>query len=314
MEAKTRIILDTDTNNELDDQHALAYLLFNGDSFDLEGVTINATERGGTVDDHYAEAERILKLSTLHPEIPLLKGAGGSFEEIRDHLEEPEFDGADAVDFIAECALAPSSRKLVLLAVGKLTNVALAYQKNLRIAENAWLVWLGSNYPAPGEYNQDNDVAAMNFLLDSDLPFSIALVRYGEPSGTDAVRAELADVRRRMPGLGPRSEEPVMGRHGVAFSTFGDYSVNLFENADYHGGPPSRALYDMAAVAVVKNPAWAQARRIPAPILRDGVWSERPDNPRHIELWENFDKEAIMADFYRTMEDYVLVSTGPPSA
>lgn len=308
---KIRVIFDTDTNNELDDQHALAYLLFNGEAFDLEGVTVNETARGGSIEDHYREAERILELSTLHPRIPLLTGASGSFGDIRARLEEKDFDGAPAVNFIVERALAPSNRRLVLLAVGKLTNIALAYKKNPAIASNASLVWLGSNYPQPGEYNQDNDEEALNFLLDSYLPFTIALVRYGEPSGTDAVRAALADVRRRMPGLGPRTAKPVTGRHGGAFSTFGDYSVNLFEHADYHGGPPSRALYDMAAVAVVKNPAWAAPRRIPAPTLRDGVWRDRPDNPRRIELWEDFDKEAIMADFYRSMEEYVLVSAPP---
>ena len=30
---KLRVILDTDANNELDDQHAMAYLLMNGDYF-----------------------------------------------------------------------------------------------------------------------------------------------------------------------------------------------------------------------------------------------------------------------------------------
>ena len=309
MDHRIRVVFDTDANNELDDQHALAYLLFNGETFDLEGVTVNATANGGTVDDHYAEAKRILELSTLHPNIPLFKGANASFTAARDHLDESDFDGVDAVNFIIQRALAPSDRKLTLLAVGKLTNVALAYEKNPAIAENTVLLWLGSNYPDPGEYNQDNDTAAMNFLLDSDLPFSIALVRYGKPSGTAAVRVTLADIQQRMPGLGPRTETPVMGRHGVAFSTFGDYSVNLFEHINYDDDPPSRALFDMAAAAIVKDPAWATARRVPAPILRDNVWIDRPDNPRQIELWENFDKDAILADFFRSMEHYVLVST-----
>ena len=305
---RIRVILDTDANNELDDQHALAYLLFNGQAFEVEGITLNATALGGTIADHYAEAERILRFTNLHPKIPLLKGAEGSFAEIRSRVDETDFDGADAVNFLIERSLAPSDRKLFVVAVGKLTNVALAYTKNPAIADNAALLWLGSNYPAPGEYNQDNDPEAMNALLESDLPFSIALVRYGEPSGTDVVRATLADIRRRMPGRGPVTETPVMGRHGTAFSTFGDYSVNLFEHIDYFTTPPARALFDMAAVAILKNPDWAASRRIPAPILRDNVWIDRPDNPRQIELREHFDQEAIMADFYHSMEHYVLVS------
>ena len=40
---RIRIILDTDTNNELDDQHAIAYLLVNQTVFDIEGLTVNKT-------------------------------------------------------------------------------------------------------------------------------------------------------------------------------------------------------------------------------------------------------------------------------
>ena len=36
---KVRVLLDTDANNEIDDQHAIAYLLLSGDSFVLEGIT-----------------------------------------------------------------------------------------------------------------------------------------------------------------------------------------------------------------------------------------------------------------------------------
>lgn len=60
---RIRVIIDTDANNEIDDQFALAYLLFNGELFDLEGVTVNATRGGGHVDLHYEEARRILMLS-----------------------------------------------------------------------------------------------------------------------------------------------------------------------------------------------------------------------------------------------------------
>ena len=50
---KTKILFDTDANNELDDQHALAYLLFNGQDFEVEGITVNKTRSGGDIDEHY---------------------------------------------------------------------------------------------------------------------------------------------------------------------------------------------------------------------------------------------------------------------
>ncbi|MBX3180385.1 MAG: nucleoside hydrolase [Candidatus Hydrogenedentes bacterium] len=305
-EGKIRVLLDTDANNELDDQHAIAYLLFNGDVFEVEGITVNRTSGGGDVHQHFAEAERVVKLCGLDGKVSVYLGAEKSFEEIRGALNQPDFDGHEAVDRIIERALAADDRPLVLLPIGKLTNIALALEKEPAIAAKVRIVWLGSNYPKPGEYNQNNDEGAMNYLLDADVPFEIVTVRYGEPSGTDAVRATLQEVREIMPGKGPRIDTPITGRHGGEFATFGDYALNLFENIRLHGDPPSRALFDMAAVAIVKNPGWAESRRIPAPTLADRKWVERPGNAREVVLWENFDRKAIMADFYDRMENYVL--------
>ncbi|MBW3628421.1 MAG: nucleoside hydrolase [Gemmatimonadetes bacterium] len=303
---QTRVLLDTDANNEVDDQHAIAYTLFSGDAFDVEGITVNRTRNGGDVEKQAEEAERVVRLSSLERRFRVIRGANGSFEEIAPHLDRPDFDGAAAVDLIIREAHESGAAPLILLPVGKLTNVALALKKDPSIASKVRIVWLGSNYPDPGEYNQDNDLGALNYVLDTDVPFEIALVRYGKPSGTDAVRASLEEIRARMPGTGPRVDTPVIGRNGGEFRTFGDYSVNLFENIELHGTPPSRALFDMAAVAIVKNPAWARAVRIPAPTLVNGRWVERPGNPRTIVLWENFDRNAIMADFYRAMQQPVL--------
>jgi purine nucleosidase len=138
------------------------------------------------------------------------------------------------------------------------------------------------------------------------VPFEIALVRWGRPSGTAAVRVTREEIRARMPGKGPRVAVPVAGRNGGQFTTFGDYSVDLFDHIEMSGDPPARALFDMAAVAIVKNPAWAHPVRIPAPQLVDSKWVERPANPRTIVLWENFDRDAIMKDFYAVMERPVL--------
>src|SRR5687768_7396455 len=301
---RIRVLLDTDANNELDDQHAIAYLLFSGDAFDVEGITVNRTRGGGDAEMQALEAERITTLAGLRRVFPVFRGANGSFAEIAPHVGKSSFDGASAVNEIIRQAKA--GPPLTLLPVGKLTNIALALKKDPSIASKVRIVWLGSNYPEPGEYNQENDEGALQYVLDADVPFEIALVRYGTPTGTDHVRVTREEIRQRMPGKGPRVRTLVPGRHGGKFSSFGDYSVNLFDHIELAGDPPSRALFDMAAVAIVKNPAWAKARKIPAPKIVDGKWVERPDNKRTITLWEHFDRDAIMNDFYAAMERPVL--------
>lgn len=298
--SKINVIFDTDANNELDDQHAQAYLLFNQETFDVKGITVNATYNGGNVQHHYEEAERVLELCDLKGTIPVLKGADGSFEEISRNFDPNNFDGQEGIDFLLE---ATKKDSIVIVAVGKLTNIALALKKDPAFAQRTKIVWLGSNYPNPGEYNQDNDTLAMNYVLKSTIPFEMVTVRYGKPSGTDAVRVTQKEINARMPGLGPRVKESIVGRHGGTFNNFGDYSVSLFEHIDYHGDPPSRSLFDMAAVAILKNGAWARKTSILAPLLIDNTWVERPDNSRKIFVWEDFNKEEILGDFFETLKN-----------
>ena len=91
-----------------------------------------------------------------------------------------------------------------------------------------------------------------------------------------------------MPGLGPKAKTPIIGRHGEKFDNFGDYSVNLFTHIDYYGDPPVRSLFDMAAVAIVKNPAWAKATEIPCPTMIDELVGRTARQPQ-----ENYSLGAI---------------------
>ncbi len=302
---KSQVIFDTDANNELDDQHALAYLLLNGNNFKVSGITVNATYSGGDINEHYAEAVRIVKLCGLNDKIPVFKGANEKFEDIKNQTDSIIFDGHEAVNFIINNANKKREDRLIILAVGKLTNVALALKKEPSISNNIKVVWLGSNYPDPGEYNQDNDTSALSYILKTSVPFHMVTVRYGKPSGTAAVTVTQNEININMPGKGPKVPELVTGRHGGSFDCFGDYSVSLFKHIDYHGDPPSRALFDMAAVAIVKNPQWADSSTISCPVLLNNIWVEQPDNIRKITIWEDFNKEKIIADFYSTLDNYV---------
>ncbi|MBE0655066.1 MAG: nucleoside hydrolase [Bacteroidales bacterium] len=309
---KINVIFDTDANNELDDQHAIAYLLFNGDHFHVHGITVNKTQNGGEIEKHMEEAERVVELCGLKGIMPVFRGASSTFDSIKNDLRNPAFDGKEAVDFIIGTAKAVTGEKLTIIAVGKITNVALAIHKAPEIIPAIKVVWLGSNYPEPGEYNQIADESALNYVLDTDVELEIVLVRAEKPSGTYAVTARLEDIQETMPGKGPRLKTPVKGRRGGLFYTFGDYSLNLwYTRYDYFDWEdPALALFDVAAVAVVKNIEWSDRISIPAPYLNDsGIWTARPDNSREIFLRENFNKRRIIEDFYNTMENYVLVQS-----
>jgi hypothetical protein len=123
------VIFDTDANNELDDQHALAYMLLNDQTFNVLGITTNATYSGGEIDEHVKEAQRVVDLVGWNEKVAVIKGANGDFTDIRDQLDQEVFDGSEAVDFIIQEAMKKRKEPLVLLPVGKLTNVALALEQ-----------------------------------------------------------------------------------------------------------------------------------------------------------------------------------------
>lgn len=296
------VILDTDANNELDDQHALAYLLLNENVFDVAGITVNATRAGGPVENHRKEAQRVVDLVGWHDRVKVYSGANGTFPEIKGSFNRPGYDGEEAVEFIIRESMKEREAPLVVIPVGKLTNVALALAKKPEIAGRIRVVWLGSNYPEPGEYNQDNDTAAMNFVLGTKVPFEMVTVRSGKQTGTAAVRAKRKDIYTRMPGMGPSVEMAVEGRHGGTFHCFGDYSVDLFRHIASLDEECYRSLFDLAAVAIVKEPSWAEAKSIPAPLLVNNRWTDRPWNKRTILVWENFHSASILEDLYATLE------------
>ncbi|HSO85570.1 MAG TPA: nucleoside hydrolase [Draconibacterium sp.] len=298
---KMKILIDTDAKNELDDQHALAYAFLNSAIFDVVGVTVNNTRNGDGIQGQYDEAQRIIRLFNLENQIPLFKGAEKSYNEIVAEIDQLTFDGNEAVDFIIQKALEATGEKLVLVPIGKLTNIALAIKKEPKIVDKIRVVWLGSNYPDPGEYNLDNDTTSVNPVIESGVEFEMVTVRYGKPSGTAAVTVTREEVKQNLAGKGPKSSGEITGRHGGTFKSFGDYSANLFEHAEMHGNPPSRALFDMAAVAILKNPEWGQKIEIPAPKLQGVSWIDQPENQNKIIIWENFNRNAIVHDLFDLM-------------
>jgi hypothetical protein len=296
--APARLIVDTDANNELDDQHALAYALLSGEAVRVEGITVNRTDNGGDLAAQAREARRVVRLVGLRGEVPILRGASGRYDAIAPAVDQADFDGAEAVNFIIDRARAADERPLVVVAIGKLTNVALALEKAPSIADEMRVVWLGSNFPEPGEYNLENDPSAVNPVIESGVPLEMAVVRYGRSTGTFAVQTFQSEVRAVMPGLGPEVDRAVTGRHGGTHTTFGDYSVALFDHVDQE----ARALYDVAAVSVVKNPDWATRRRVGPYRLEDGSWVEQDAGP-DVVIWELFCGPQILQDFFDTLRD-----------
>ncbi len=296
------ILIDSDANNELDDQHAIAYALASQDTFNIVGITVNNTRGGDGIEGQYKEALRVMQLFNEANRIPLLKGATGSYSDIAGHVNESDFDGKEAVDFIIDQARKDHNGKLVLVPVGKLTNIALALTKAPDIVDRVRIVWLGSNFPDPGEYNLDNDTTAINPVINTGVDFEMVVVRWGKGTGSHSVSVSKEMIETKLKGRGPTASSPTTGRHGGEFSNFGDYSVNLFSHIKLEGDPPSRALYDVVALAIVKNPAWGVKTKMPPSRLKGYEWVPSDSTNQNAWVWDNFFRDPILTDFFNVLE------------
>src|SRR5690606_38349037 len=149
---KMQIIIDTDAMAEVDDQNAIAYALFSGNHFEVEGITVNRgsdyPERTATrpyfghvgIDGNFTEAVNVAKMCAS-PHVPVLKGTAGNFRQIKVNIDHATFDGSDAVNFMIERAYASSDCHLMIYACGNLTNMVLALIKDPSIAPKIETWW-----------------------------------------------------------------------------------------------------------------------------------------------------------------------------
>ena len=127
---KINVILDTDTYNECDDQFALAYMIKSQDIFNIEAITVapySHKERNETVisgqEKSYNEILKICKWLNFDTTNKVFKGA-------EDYICNSYEEDNDAVNKIIEIAL--KNNKTYIMAIGAITNVALAIKKHLK--------------------------------------------------------------------------------------------------------------------------------------------------------------------------------------
>ncbi|SCP98836.1 nucleoside hydrolase [Anaerobium acetethylicum] len=133
------------------------------DSFGDEAILI---PRGKSMERNYRAAERLLQLADI-TDIPLFHG---SAYEIEDLKCLPESEGAD---FIVAEALKEDDRPLYIVLQGCLTDLAIAYKKEPKIAESLTAIWIGGGtYPEGngGDFNLRQDLLAARIVMESNIP------------------------------------------------------------------------------------------------------------------------------------------------
>ena len=238
---KIDVVLDTDAYNEIDDQFAIAYMLYSQDKLNIKGfcaapfVNARSTSAADGMNKSYDELIKLLEFADKKEFLDRVYR--GSLDYLPDEKTPVE---SDAADFMASLANEYSPEKpLYIVAIGAITNVASAILKNPAMIENTVIVWLGGNahhMPDNREFNLMQDVAAARVIFGCGVPF-VQLPCTGVVDAFSTSQYEL--------------EHWLKGKNKLA-----DYLVeNTIEEAEIYaaGLVWTRVIWDVTAVAWLLN-------------------------------------------------------------
>jgi len=179
------LILDTDIGDDVDDAFALALLL----RLPQANLTAVTTVHGAVE----ARAHIALKMvaAACREDVPVYVGSPGRGDRSRplayggwaSDWSDTQPAAGDAASFIVSCVMDSPPGTVTLLAVGPLSNVALALRQEPRVAERlrrlvimggSVRVGYGPGSPPCPEYNIACDPAAAKVVFESGAPLLVA--------------------------------------------------------------------------------------------------------------------------------------------
>lgn len=170
---KINVILDTDTYNECDDQFALAYMLLSQNKFNIEAITVAPYHHDNDIsveegqEKSYQEILKICNWLNFDTKNKVFKGSNG-------YIENGYNETNEAVEKIIE--IVKKNEKTYIMAIGAITNVALAIQKTPSIVDEIEIIWLGGHSPICNnnkEFNFRQDVQAIKEIFSSKANLTI---------------------------------------------------------------------------------------------------------------------------------------------
>ena len=282
--ARRRVVLDTDTYNEVDDQFALAHLLLAAEAVDLRAVYAapfaNPRSSGPAdgMEKSFHEINKVIDL--VAPEIrpPVFRGSTA-------FLPGPEtpVESAAAADLVEQAMAVQEGEQLYVLAIGASTNVASAILLEPRIAEKVTVVWLGGHaptWPDTREFNLQQDVHAARVLLDGPAP--LVLIPCNPVASHLAVTV------------------PELEKHLEPYSDLGRYLTEIVRGYGDSSPGWSKIIWDIAVSAWAIQPEWVLTSRQSSPILRDDLtWDRaRGVDRKQIEIAHSVLRDGIFGDFF----------------
>jgi len=275
----TRLFIDADTANEVDDPYAIVRALIEPG---LEVVALASAQwqvSHWTTPTSMEDSQRLNELILGHldrMDVPHPRGAAARLYDWGDLARH-----SHAAHLLIEQAHAtPEGQKLTVAVLGAATNVASALLIDPTIAPRIRVYWLGTGYDHERgvwhrlDFNVINDPRALHVLLEAGelelhvMPTTVA----------SAMRFEMDDTRERLGG-----RDPLL-----------DFLVDRWvQHVD--AGRRSRTIWDLSLIEALIRPEMVSEVQVPTP----------PENtPRDVWMYTWIDAAAMKADFYAAVDRY----------
>lgn len=279
---KINVILDTDTYNECDDQFALAYMIKNQGLFNIEAITVapyshkdkNETVLSGR-EKSYNEIIKICNMSNFDTTNKVFKGA-------EDYVCNGYEKNNDAVNKIIE--IAQKNDKTYILAIGAITNVALAIKKEPKIIDNIEVVWLGGHSLLQKdnlEFNFKQDVSAVRIVFESKVKLTVI-----------PCKNVASDLRTSIYELNHYLKDK---------SELCNYLIDRFYNDGYFGTQESRVIWDISIIAYMVNKDWFTSESISCPDVKDDTSYEETADNHKITMVNYIDVNKVYKDLFEKL-------------
>lgn len=280
-----RVVLDTDTYNEIDDQFALVHALLSPERARLEAVYAapfhndRSTGPGDGMAKSYEEIQRVVGLVGT-TSTPVFEGATSWLTG----RGSPE--ASPATQDLVERALSAEG-PLYVVAIGAPTNVSSALLTSPEIIGRIVVVWLGGHslsWPHAREFNLRQDPEASRVLFDS----GAALVHVPCLGMADRLLTTRDEIERWVRPAG----------------RLGEFLADRYAEYVREGPGVSKVIWDLAATGWVLDPSWETTVFTHSPVLTEGLtWSRDPS--RHIIAELTYlDRDGIFGDFFERLASH----------
>ncbi|GIP33413.1 nucleoside hydrolase [Paenibacillus sp. J2TS4] len=282
---KVRVVIDTDTYNEIDDQFAVIYAMQSPERMQIEALYAapfhNELSDGPQdgMEKSYEELHKIMAVLGREGEVPIFRGSDAYLTD----ANAPIVSKA-ALDLVERALSTEDDEPLYVVAIGAITNVASAILLEPRIIEKIVVVWLGGHalhWPDTKEFNLRQDLEASRVILNSGVP----LVLIPCMGVSSHLLTSLSEIRDYVQDKG----------------TVGRYLYETYKRChDDHFGY-TRVIWDIANIGYLNNESWTESSLVPSPVLTDDFRWES-DQARHLirYVW-NVRRDAIFQDMFRKL-------------